>query len=73
MTAGFQDYALIEPIFKSIGQETPGMQGGQLACVAGRISGNEQVRLTAEEGLSWSVPGHTAWKMARRPSMLGWT
>ncbi len=50
MTAGFQDYTLIEPILKSIGQETPGMQGGQLACVAGRISGNEQVRLAAEEG-----------------------
>ena len=60
MTAGFQDYTLVEPILKAIGRETPGMQGGQMSCAAQRVSGKSQVRLSAEHGAfvigAWAYP-----------------
>jgi hypothetical protein len=60
MTAGFQDYTLVEPILNAIGRETPGMQGGQMSCDSRRISGNENVRLAAEPGTlvigAWAYP-----------------
>ena len=40
MTVGFQDYTLVAPILKAIGQETPDMQGGQMSCVANRAADN---------------------------------
>lgn len=48
MKVGFQDYTLVEPILKSIGRETPGMQGGQMSCAAQSVAGESRVRLSAE-------------------------
>lgn len=48
MTVGFQDYTLVEPILLSIGQNTPGMQGGQMSCSVMQVSAGGQVQLTAE-------------------------
>jgi alpha-L-rhamnosidase len=48
MTVGFQDYTLIGSILESIGRDTPGMQGGQMSCVGQHVTGNVQVRLSAE-------------------------
>ena len=60
MTAGFQDYTLVEPILKAIGRETPGMQGGQMSCVSRQVSGTLPVRLGAEPGSivigAWAYP-----------------
>ncbi len=60
MTAGFQDYTLVEPLLMAIGRENPGMQGGQMSCDARRISGHENVRLDAEPGtlviVAWAYP-----------------
>jgi len=60
MTVGFQDYTLVAPILKAIGRETPGMQGGQMSCVASRAEGNGCVQLTAEPDTdiigAWAYP-----------------
>ena len=60
MTVGFQDYTLVAPILKAIGQETPDMQGGQMSCVANRAADNGCVRLTAEPNTrvigAWAYP-----------------
>ena len=60
MTAGFQDYTLVQPILEAIGRETPGMQGGQMSCAARSISGKSTVRLAAEQGAlvvgAWAYP-----------------
>lgn len=50
MTAGFQDYTIVEPILQSIGRATPGMQGGQLSCTAGQVGVGGTIRLAAEAG-----------------------
>ncbi len=60
MTVGFQDYTLVEPILLSIGQNTPGMQGGQMSCCAQHVSSGSQVQLHAEVGAfaieAWAYP-----------------
>ncbi len=60
MTVGFQDYTLVEPILKSIGRDTPGMQGGQMSCASARVSDSSTVRLSAEPGSlaigAWACP-----------------
>ncbi len=86
MTAGFQDYTLVEPILKAIGRATPGMQGGQMSCDARRVSGNETVRLAAEPGTlvihAWAYPvgndrvdidGRIALMEHTRDGVLEWT
>jgi hypothetical protein len=60
MTAGFQDYTLIEPTLREIGARTPGMRGGQMNCVWTQVSGPTSVVLQAEsESLAigaWAYP-----------------
>lgn len=60
MTAGFQDYTLVEPILREIGQRTDGMDGGQMTCVAAGVSFREAVRLSAEPECrvvaAWAYP-----------------
>jgi hypothetical protein len=60
MTAGFQDYTLVEPILKAIGRETPGMEGGQMSCTAERLAAGQATRLAAEPGTrvigAWAYP-----------------
>lgn len=50
MTAGFQDYTLVEPILRAVGQMASGMEGGQMGCVSGMVSGVGNIRLAAESG-----------------------
>jgi len=60
MTAGFQDYTLVEPILKAIGRDTPGMQGGQLSCHSGTVTDGAALHLAAEPGTlvvgAWAYP-----------------
>ncbi|HWD94314.1 MAG TPA: glycosyl hydrolase [Verrucomicrobiae bacterium] len=60
MTAGFQDYTLLEPAFREIGARTPGMRGGQMSCVWTRASGPTPVVLRAESAspavAAWAYP-----------------
>lgn len=60
MTAGFQDYTLVQPILESIGRETPDMQGGEMGCASCTISGDSEVRLAAEPNTmvigAWAYP-----------------
>ena len=60
MTAGFQDYTIVEPILQRIGRSTPGMQGGQMSCQARHARAGETVRLSAEPGApviaAWAYP-----------------
>jgi alpha-L-rhamnosidase len=45
MTAGFQDYNLMEPVLAAIGRETPGMRGGRMSCAAARAADGHEARL----------------------------
>lgn len=60
MTVGFQDYNLMEPVLREIGQETPGMQGGQLSCVAARENAGNLVELAVDPDChsigAWAYP-----------------
>ena len=62
MTAGFQDYNLLAPVLAAIARETPGMQGGQLSCVARHAADGQPVRLIAEPNCPavgvWAYPTH---------------
>lgn len=50
MAAGFQDYTLVEPILRGIGERTPGMRGGRLVCEARHASGGDKVRIARAAG-----------------------
>lgn len=50
MSAGFQDYTLVEPILRGIGERTPDMRGGRLVCESRHARGGEKVRLTLAAG-----------------------
>ena len=60
MKAGFQDYTLIEPLLKSIGMGTPGMEGGRMGCRAEQVQDGGEVVLSVEEGSpiigAWAYP-----------------
>ncbi|TAE73442.1 MAG: hypothetical protein EAZ65_00515 [Verrucomicrobia bacterium] len=60
MHTGFQDYTLVEPILKAIGRDTPGMQGGQLSCVAATAKDGSTIQLAAEPAThivgAWAYP-----------------
>lgn len=59
MTAGFQDYTLMEPKLREIGTRTP-MRGGQMICASTRVSGPVSVALQAESASlivgAWAYP-----------------
>ena len=60
MTVGFQDYNLMEPVLTAIGNETPGMQGGQLSCVTARETKGKPVNLSVAPDChaigAWAYP-----------------
>ena len=60
MTVGFQDYTLVTPILEAIGRNTPGMQGGQMGCVAQSVADQQTAVLTSELGTlvvgAWAYP-----------------
>lgn len=60
MTAGFQDYTLLGPMFQQIGATTPDMRGGQMSCVSCAVTGPAVVRLQAEAAAlpvgAWAYP-----------------
>lgn len=65
MTVGFQDYTIIGPVLNAIGQDTPGMEGGRMSCVAGEASRQSPVRLEAEAHSivvgAWAYPVSDGW------------
>lgn len=48
LNVGFQDYTLITPMLKRIGNQTPGMRGGQMICAYTKAKGGEVISLRAE-------------------------
>jgi len=60
MAAAFQDYTLIGPVLLEIGNNTPGIRGGQMVCVSLSATGPANVALQAESGTlpvgAWAYP-----------------
>lgn len=50
MTAGIQDYTLVEPILKEIARNTPDMRGGQMFCASVQTSPGACVELSPDPG-----------------------
>lgn len=50
MTAGIQDYTLVEPILKDIAAQTPEMQAGQMVCSSCQATSGAHVTLRSEAG-----------------------